>query len=183
MHDLGLRDYLQILSRRKWIVIQTIVIVPLAAVAFSLRQSPLYQASSDVLLRYRVAPLDIEWDQRPELVRIFHRSEQIDGHKPSGRCTSGHCKARPRQSLASTGSAPADVGRTRVTEVGRLTDVLRFTSTSADDRAAAAIATEYARQFTIYYKQLDTQSISGAIAGLQQRIAELRAERTHGGNG
>ena len=56
MHDSGLREYLHILRRRKWIVLQALVLVPLAAVALSLRQSPLYQSSSDVLLRYQSLP-------------------------------------------------------------------------------------------------------------------------------
>src|SRR5690242_11885898 len=59
MHDLGLRDYLHILQRRKWIVLLAVVIVPLAAVAFSLRQSPLYQASSTVLLRDQTLPTGV----------------------------------------------------------------------------------------------------------------------------
>ena len=56
MHDLGLREYLHILQRRKWIVLLAVVIVPLAAVALALRQSPLYQSSADVLLRYQSLP-------------------------------------------------------------------------------------------------------------------------------
>ena len=42
MHEPGLREYLHILRRRKWIVLLCVVIVPLAAVGFSLRQSALY---------------------------------------------------------------------------------------------------------------------------------------------
>ena len=72
VHDLGLRDYLQILSRRKWIVLQTIVIVPLAAVAFSLRQSALYQASSDVLLRYQSLPSTLSGVSDPNSYSLFH---------------------------------------------------------------------------------------------------------------
>ena len=36
VHDLGLREYLHILQRRKWIVLLAVVIVPLAAVALAL---------------------------------------------------------------------------------------------------------------------------------------------------
>ncbi|HEY6016196.1 MAG TPA: Wzz/FepE/Etk N-terminal domain-containing protein, partial [Gaiellaceae bacterium] len=45
-----LRDYLQVARRRKWIILQAVVLVPLAAVLFSLQQTPVYQASADVLL-------------------------------------------------------------------------------------------------------------------------------------
>ena len=49
-HAATLRDYLHILRRRKWIVLQAVVLVPLAAVLFSLHQQKLYQASAQVLL-------------------------------------------------------------------------------------------------------------------------------------
>ena len=45
-----LRDYLHVARRRKWIIVQAAVLVPLAAVLFSLQQTPVYQASADVLL-------------------------------------------------------------------------------------------------------------------------------------
>jgi uncharacterized protein involved in exopolysaccharide biosynthesis len=45
-----LRDYLRVVRRRKWIILQAVVLVPLAAVAFSLQQQKLYRANADVLL-------------------------------------------------------------------------------------------------------------------------------------
>ena len=49
-HGSTLRDYLHVVRRRKWIILQALVLVPAAAVAFSLHQQKLYQASSQVLL-------------------------------------------------------------------------------------------------------------------------------------
>ena len=49
-HSATLRDYLQVVRRRKWIILQAVVLVPLAAVLFSLHQQKLYQASAQVLL-------------------------------------------------------------------------------------------------------------------------------------
>ena len=49
-HAATLRDYLQVVRRRKWIILTAVVLVPLAAVAFSLHQQKLYQASAQVLL-------------------------------------------------------------------------------------------------------------------------------------
>src|SRR5438552_19202261 len=49
-HAATLRDYLQVVRRRKWIILQAVVLVPAAAVAFSLHQQKLYQASAQVLL-------------------------------------------------------------------------------------------------------------------------------------
>src|SRR6266487_4444479 len=46
-----LRDYLRVLRRRKWIFLQAVVIVPVAVVLLAIRQTPLYQASAEVLLK------------------------------------------------------------------------------------------------------------------------------------
>ena len=48
-----LHDYLRVVRRRKWIILQALILIPAAAVALSLRQEPLYEASADVLLSYR----------------------------------------------------------------------------------------------------------------------------------
>ncbi len=176
MHDLGLRDYLHILRRRKWIVLQALVIVPLAAVAFSLRQSPLYQSSADVLLRFQSLPSTLSGISDPNSYAYY-----VDPTRSTN--TSLQVAALPAlanrvANVMRKRHVPVDgVGSTGAAEVGD-TDVIRFTTTTGDPSAAAAIATEYARQFTIYYQQLDTHSINQAVAGLQERITALRAENT-----
>ena len=45
-----LHDYLRVVRRRKWMVVQGALLLTLAAVAFSLHQHRLYEASADVLL-------------------------------------------------------------------------------------------------------------------------------------
>src|SRR4051794_9622608 len=49
-HAATLRDYLNVARRRKWIIVQAVVLVPVAAVLFSLHQQKLYQAQAQVLL-------------------------------------------------------------------------------------------------------------------------------------
>src|SRR5215212_8431454 len=44
------RDYLDILWRRKWIILQAVILVPAVAVLWSSRQPPVYQASASVLV-------------------------------------------------------------------------------------------------------------------------------------
>ena len=45
-----LHDYLRVVRRRKWMVVQAALLLSLAALAFSLHQQRLYEASADVLL-------------------------------------------------------------------------------------------------------------------------------------
>ena len=47
-HAATLRDYLHVVQRRKWIILIAVVLVPASAVAFSLREKPVYQASASV---------------------------------------------------------------------------------------------------------------------------------------
>ena len=44
------RDYLAVARRRKWIILQVAVLLPVIAVLLSVRQTPLYAASADVLV-------------------------------------------------------------------------------------------------------------------------------------
>ena len=174
-HDLGLRDYLHILRRRKWIVVLALVIVPLAAVALALRQSPLYQSSADVLLRYQSLPSTLSGISDPNSYSYF-----VD----PVRTTDTQLQVaelplltnRVASALRKQGANPGDVaGSTSVSEIGD-TDVLEFTSQSGSPTLAAQIATEYARQFTLYHQQLDTGSITTAIRGLGRRITQLRSQ-------
>src|SRR5215216_5959888 len=45
-----LRDYLRVARRRKWLIAQAIVLVPLVALGLSLHQRKMYRASAEVLL-------------------------------------------------------------------------------------------------------------------------------------
>ena len=174
MHDLGLREYLQIIRRRKWIVLQALIIVPLAAVAFSLRQASVYQASADVLLRDQTLPSTLAgisasnpYAYSSSPYTSIYTSLQVAGLPALAHRVQ---TALRKQGISSRGSLG-------VAEVGT-TNVIRFTSTAGDPAIAAATATTYARQFTIYNQQLDTSSITKAIAGLEKRITSLRATGT-----
>ena len=52
-NGLTLRGFLQIVRRRKWIVIQTLVLVTLVVTALSVSQPKLYQSSARVLLSFQ----------------------------------------------------------------------------------------------------------------------------------
>jgi tyrosine-protein kinase len=177
VHDLGLREYLHILRRRKWIVLQAVVIVPLAAVAFSLRQSSLYQASADVLLRYQTLPSTLSGISDPNSYSYYiNPIRSTDTQLQIAALPA--LTDRVAAALRKRGVNPSDVaGSTSVSAVSD-TDVLRFSATSRTPALAALIATEYARQFTRYHQQLDTSSITTAVKGLQRRIKQLDAQGT-----
>jgi polysaccharide biosynthesis transport protein len=168
LQDLGLRDYLHILRRRKWIVLLAVVIVPLAAVALSLRQSPLYESSAEVLLGNQTLP---------SLSGVGSNSNSSSS--PSEIDTQLQIAEQPflarRVAIALHVSPEAVAGSTSVSEIGD-TNVLQVLTTSGSPTLAARIATEYARQFTIYSQQYDRGSINNLIKALQRRISRLRTQ-------
>src|SRR5579862_7766085 len=46
----SLRDYLHIARRQKWIILQAVLLVPLAALLYSFHETPVYQGTATVLL-------------------------------------------------------------------------------------------------------------------------------------
>ena len=65
-----LQDYISVLKRRKWVIILAMVVVPVVAVVFSLRQSPLYSASADVLIVPGDADARLPDGVRPIVARV-----------------------------------------------------------------------------------------------------------------
>jgi non-specific protein-tyrosine kinase len=175
LEDLGLGEYIRVLRRRKWVVLLTAVIVPLATVILLMRQPARYQASADVLLRYQTLSSALSGITDPNSYAY-----NLDPTRSTS--TQLQLAALPAV-VGPVGTAVRKAGLTggpgalSVSSVPD-TDILRFSATSATPRLAVLAATDYAEQFTRYRHQLDTGSIKYAIAGLQGRIDELRAKHT-----
>jgi Mrp family chromosome partitioning ATPase/capsular polysaccharide biosynthesis protein len=166
-----LLGYLHVLRRRIWVVVPTVLLVQLAAVFFTLRQSDLYEASAEVLLsRQSLAatltdtpdPLSSQEPDRfaqteADLARVPQVAEQVV--RATGIGT-------PEQLLAASSVSPK-----------RDSDLLVFTVEDGDQERAATLATAYASAFSRYRRELGTIAYRQARRGLEDRIATLRAER------
>lgn len=169
-HAPTLRDYLQVARRRKWLIVQAVLLVPLAALAFSLHQRAEYQASAQVLL-----------------------SEQDLGAQLTGVQMAGVDAARAGETQASLARVPAVaqgaidsthvamspgafLGASSVTP-GTNSDLLTFSFTNHDPRLAQLLATAYARSYVRYRLASDTAPIENALREVEAQIAQLR---THG---
>ena len=51
--EMSLRDYASVVDRRKWLVITVVVLTTLVALAITTLQTPIYSASSEVLVQPR----------------------------------------------------------------------------------------------------------------------------------
>jgi polysaccharide biosynthesis transport protein len=167
----ALADYLAILSRRRWLIVLPLVLVPLVALAISFQQTAKYQATAQVLLNRqnvvadatganagtpyvdpnRLAATQSDIARSPELVRRVIANAHV------------------------AGLTPGDVhgGTTIFPEVGA--DLLDFSFSAGDPEIAARVATAYAREYTIFRRQLDTAALKNAIKNVQRKIDGLIA--------
>ena len=166
----SLSDYLRVVRRRKWLIVSVVALFTLAALAYSLNRSPLYRASSEVLI-----------NRTSSVAQITGSVEPVSGPQPD----------RVAQTEASVAAVPAVAQR--VLEAAGVTDMtveefLAHSSATAkpdadlivlsveagDPGRAALLASEYAQQFKAYRKELDTAAIQQALLHLQTQIDALR---------
>ena len=165
----SLSAYLRVLRRRKWIIIACTLLVPFAAYFYSARQPAKYQASAQVYLSSQ--------DLAGALTGIS--TGYVDETRLADTAASlAHVRAVAQSAVALAGvknvSPEALLGSTSVIpQTG--TDILTFTVTSRDPDLAARLATAYARAFTKYRGQLDSDAVRRARQELQSRLGTLNA--------
>jgi capsular exopolysaccharide synthesis family protein len=170
-HVSTLRDYLQVARRRKWIIVQAALIVPLAALAFSLHQQSQYQGSAQVLLsqqdlssqltgapNYTNDPADRQAQTQASLARVPDVAQRA--------INTAHVQMTPTDFL----------GSSSVT-AGTNSDILTLTVTNHNPVLAARLATAYAHAYVAYRLEQDTAPILTALTEVQAQIATLP---THG---
>jgi succinoglycan biosynthesis transport protein ExoP len=163
-----LRDYLRVLRRRKWMFLQAVLIIPIAVVFLSLRQTPQYQASAEVLLKnedlaasltgtslqvyqdpIRLVQTQADLARVPEVAQQVLRAAHVPGMTPDSFLAASSVTARQDA------------------------DLLVFSVNDRHPSVAERLATEYARQYTIYRYRLDTAAIASALKEVRSRIQEL----------
>jgi polysaccharide biosynthesis transport protein len=178
-HESTLRDYVQLLLRRKWVVLAVAMLIPAAAVALSLRQPALYKSTTKVWLKQgnlaatlsgiqdtsvyldpvRVAQTQIELAQTPAVAAEVLKAAHITNRTPGQLLASLSIDAEPTA------------------------DILDFSVTDGEPALAERLANEFAHQYTILRRQLDTSSLNQALNDVLRRIAELKADGRKGNAG
>lgn len=170
-HAATLRDYLHVVRRQKWIILLAVVLVPAAAVAFSLHQEKLYQASAQVLLSSQnladqltgtqsgsaATPPDRVAQTQADVARVPQLAQQALASVPGSGLT-------PQGLLADSSVTPETNA-----------DLLDFSVTNHDPSLARRLVDAYANAYTVYRRQLDTSSIQHALAGVTSRLDQLVA--------
>ncbi|MHB8642684.1 MAG: tyrosine-protein kinase domain-containing protein [Gaiellaceae bacterium] len=163
----SLRDYLRVIRHRKWVVVLAAVVVPAAALVYSLHQQRLYESSAKVLL-----------------------SEQNLAYALTGTSnTASNDPTRDAQTQAEVARVPfvavralklAGVDRTAAdflasssVSSAQNSNILTFSVTDSSPRLAARLTTAYADAFIAYRADLDTISLRRAKREVQTEIDKL----------
>lgn len=164
-----LRDYLQVVKRRKWMIGQAVVLVPLAAVLFSLQQTAQYQATADVLLSRQNLANTLNGIQDPSVYTQADRLAQTQ----ADLARSPEVARRVLERLALTDRTPAGFLAASSVSAKQNADILSFSVTDPDRELAARLARTYAAQYRAYRNQLDTAALESARNEVTARIAGL----------
>ncbi|HEY8775588.1 MAG TPA: AAA family ATPase [Gaiellaceae bacterium] len=169
-----LTEFLRIIRRRVWIAALAAVLIPAGAVYYSLKQPKLYQADAAVLL------------SRQNLAATISGIPDYSFYDPSVAQTQAELAKVPEvasMTLRATGirdlSAPQLLGETQVVPQ-QDTDLLTFIVTDGSPSRAPRLATEYAQQYTLYRRGIDTASIKGALDDVGGRLGQLVAQGRKG---
>jgi Mrp family chromosome partitioning ATPase/capsular polysaccharide biosynthesis protein len=166
-----LRDYLNVAKRRKWIILSCLVLVPAAAIAFSLSQTKLYEASAEVLL------------SRQNLAAALTGTPDSSVYVQADRIA---------QTQASLARVP-DVARRVIAQTGldmtaeefllassvsakQNADLLDMKVIDKDPERAKKLASSYAEAFTAYRRELDTRALTRARIDVEETLSGLAAD-------
>ena len=172
-HTSTLGEYAQLVRRRKWIVLQAAVLIPLAILAFTLTQSDLYQGESQVLLNTK-DPTD------PVLGSVSTRASADELDRDAA--TQAEVAAGPslaRRVLARVGAQgqTADdlIDNTDISARSG-SDLLVFKVNDPKPARAVRLANAYAQEFVLYRARLGAASIDAARRNFQRRLSALGSD-------
>lgn len=162
-----LRDYLQVVKRRKWIIVQAAIIVPLAALAFSLQQSAQYESSSQVLLSQQDIGSQLTGVQGVLGEQGAYGSDTADQAQVA---RSPNVIERVIRTLNLETTTAAFLNDSSVS-AGLNSNILTFHVSNHDPKLASQMASAYANAYVQYRLAVDTAGIEAARKDLGKRIA------------
>jgi tyrosine-protein kinase len=168
-----IRQTVAVLLRRKWIVIGSVLLVPLAAIGVSLGQAHVYSASSRVLLSNLNLATSLTGVQNPA------------GADQPDRVAATQAILARAPVVASRALAEAGVHDLTVQDFLDASsvdpetnaDILDFAVSDSDPVRARNLATAYASAYIDYRRRLDTTALERARTDLEQRLASLRKQK------
>ncbi|MDZ4180170.1 MAG: polysaccharide biosynthesis tyrosine autokinase [Coriobacteriia bacterium] len=166
-----LRDYLNVIRARKWVIVQAVVIVALTALVASLLQAPVYEGQAKVLISEKGGGVDIfgsiglDISSQPE--RGLQTQVQLMQVRPLLENTI--------RTLGLGITPEALARRVTISAVGQ-TNIVTITATDGDPARAAAIANTLAEEFVGWSRDYKRESINAAVDEVSVRLDASRTE-------
>ena len=164
--SVGLRHYVGILWRRKWIVLLAVIIIPAIVVGVSLRRPTMYSATARIMAVSQSLPVSVAL------------GSNIDLSAPDDR---------ELQTLASFVATPeiaknvdADLGwgddpkvliDATKAEADPTANIIAVTATWPGPRGAAALANAFAARFVLWRKETQQQALAQAVQLVDKQLA------------
>jgi polysaccharide biosynthesis transport protein len=168
--ELDLRHYLDVVNRRKWLIIVVTVLVAAVAIGLSLSQTPMYRSGAQVLLQgddaeRRMGGADEFADARVNQNRVETEIGVIESNLVQD-AVEAELGREPDVSVSAEGE----------------TDIIRISATSTEPEEAAAEANLYAETYVEWKRERTVdgllaaqQTVQAEIDSLQQQQDELEA--------
>jgi capsular exopolysaccharide synthesis family protein len=168
-----LRDLLRIAWRRKVLLLVTAMVVPLTAAALSLRSTPSYDASAQVVLTQQ---------DLGSLLEGLPNASGTSGDPQRDAETQASVALAPQIANAAVAEAKPGGGMTgddllaasNVTAADAA-DILTFDVIDKNPARAARLVNAYAHQYTVYRANSDASALQAVINSVQKKLATLDA--------
>jgi polysaccharide biosynthesis transport protein len=162
--ELDPRHYLRVLRRRKWVVVLAVIVVVGTALTVSLLQTPVYQASADLLIQPAANVSQSVFNPSNggvgDPIREIQTQIQIITSRP--------VKDKVNSQLGATPSITArPVGQT---------DVIRVTASSTIPKQAADVANAYANAYISFRRTQDVNDLLAAGSQIQTKVDDLQKQ-------
>jgi succinoglycan biosynthesis transport protein ExoP len=167
--ELGLRDYLRIVTRRRSIIVIVVLVIAVPAVVLSLLKTPVYAGEAEVLLQQRTSEtlFDPTSGVRADPARQIQNEIRILSSAPVRADVRARIGSAPKVSASAIGS----------------TDLISVSARNTDPNRAALLANTYANAYIDYRRKQAVDDVLAASQQVQSKIADLQKQIDSAPNG
>ena len=161
--EMTLRDYAAVVGRRKWLVIVTVVLCTAVAIGITAMQTPVYSASSEVL----VQPRGQDGLFETQIVNLNERAIETEIQVIEGEVV----RSRVQENLDLADLPPS----ANASAVGQ-TDVISIAVRDPNPSNAAVLANAYASAYIEVRREQAVNELLAASAEVQSAIDDLQVQ-------
>ncbi len=166
LDTLDLRDYLAVLRRRRWIVVQTVVVVVAVALAVTFSQTPRYEAKTRLVVENNTGSSDAA-----VLRSLVYGERELETQKEL--VTSEPVAQRVIETLGMDTTLAALTRNVTVSRV-RDTQIIEIRAESTSPTEAATISQTFADEYLLFRQEQALEDLLRATESLTKRESETR---------